>query len=360
MDYLKIKNISVWYGQFRALKDISLYIQKGELFTLLGPSGSGKSTILLTIAGFVNSQNGSISIENQSISELPPNKREIGMVFQSYALFPHKSVFQNIAYPLQIRHLPKTIIKKRVEELLKMVDLQDTESRMPHELSGGQQQRVALARALSFNPRVLLLDEPLSNLDKKLREQMQVEIRRIQRSLASTVLYVTHDQNEAMTISDRIAIINNGKIEQIGTPRDIYEKPTNPFVANFLGEANFLKVRVISLEQCNCTVELYGKQLEHIPRPQWLNKTGIDVMLLIRPEHLQIYNGDPNSSNEIDCKIEDVYYLGHTLRIRCILKGGEKIYVQKSVSDNVTLPNSNSSNYSLKINTEKACLFKEI
>ena len=232
------------YGDFTAVNGISLTINQGEFFTLLGPSGCGKTTLLRMIAGFNTVDGGEIRFDDQVINNLPAHKRDIGMVFQNYAIFPHLNVADNVAYGLKARHVPKNEIFPRVEEALKMVQIDQLQKRQPNELSGGQQQRVALARAFVIEPGVLLMDEPLSNLDAKLRVQMRTTIKKLQRRLGITTIYVTHDQEEALAISDRIAVMNQGNIMQIGTPEEIYRKPANPFVANFIGVSNFLDCTV--------------------------------------------------------------------------------------------------------------------
>ncbi|MBO7349639.1 MAG: ABC transporter ATP-binding protein, partial [Spirochaetales bacterium] len=227
--------------EFYAVKDTSLEIEPGTFVTLLGPSGCGKTTTLRMIAGFESPDEGEIYLGNEAINELTPNKRDTAMVFQSYALLPHYNIFDNVAYGLKLRKMPKDVIKEKVTKILKLVELEGMESRMTNQLSGGQQQRVALARALVIEPSVLLFDEPLSNLDAKLRVQMRTEIRRIQQEVGITAIYVTHDQSEAMAISDKIIIMNKGVVAQMGTPQEIYYHPVDEFVADFIGEANFLR-----------------------------------------------------------------------------------------------------------------------
>ncbi len=247
-----IENAVKTYGDFTAVNGISLTINQGEFFPLLGPSGCGKTTLLRMIAGFNTVDGGEIRFDDQVINNLPAHKRDIGMVFQNYAIFPHLNVAENVAYGLKARHVPKQEIPPRVEEALQMVQIDQLRKRQPNELSGGQQQRVALARAFVIEPGVLLMDEPLSNLDAKLRVQMRTTIKKLQRRLGITTIYVTHDQEEALAISDRIAVMNQGNIMQIGTPEEIYRKPANPFVANFIGVSNFI----------DCTVRTRGNMGE--------------------------------------------------------------------------------------------------
>jgi ABC-type Fe3+/spermidine/putrescine transport system ATPase subunit len=353
--HLEFDDVSIFYGGFKAVSNCSFSVRKGELFTFLGPSGSGKSTILLGVAGFVSPKEGNIRLNGTDITFQPPNKRGVGMVFQSYALFPHKDVFDNVAYPLKIRRKQKPEIQDRVGEMLKTVQLQEKRNSMPHQLSGGQQQRVALARALVFNPSLLLLDEPLGSLDKKLREQMQFEIRRIQRSSETTTLYVTHDQNEAMAISDRIAILREGAIEQIGTPREIYEDPANIFVADFIGGANFIPVQVVSIEARTCAVNLTGHIIRGIPRPKWLTKNGGKGRLMVRPTHIRMVNGMNRDDDGIPCTIEESYYLGDNCLIRCVLADKTQIQVSQSGSQSL---GSNFRGY-LHFPSEMSRLFVE-
>ena len=254
--FVKFENVDKSYdGESLVVKGLNLDIPQGEFLTMLGPSGSGKTTTLMMLAGFETPTSGEIYLEGEPISSIPPYKRGIGMVFQNYALFPHMTVNENLAFPLEVRKLEKSEVDEKVHKALSMVELQDFGTRMPLQLSGGQQQRVALARALVFEPRLVLMDEPLGALDKKLREQMQYEIKHIHENIGITVVYVTHDQSEALTMSNRIAVFNDGKIQQISTPDVLYEKPDNSFVAQFIGENNQIKGKVKSMNGKNCVVE---------------------------------------------------------------------------------------------------------
>ena len=237
---LELKALTKRFGSFTAADNVNLDIQRGEFLTLLGPSGSGKTTLLMMIAGFLDITGGDILLDGSSIAAVPPERRNFGMVFQGYALFPHMSVHQNIAYPLDVRRRPKAEIERRVGEMLDLVQLQEFAHRLPRQLSGGQQQRVALARALCFAPPVLLLDEPLGALDKKLRIEVQAQLKDIHQRVGTTFVYVTHDQEEALSMSDRIVIMQNGRIEQIGTPQELYQRPRTAFAAGFLGKSNFV------------------------------------------------------------------------------------------------------------------------
>ena len=238
---LQIRDVSKLFGSFTAVDNISLDIHNGEFLTLLGPSGSGKTTLLMMVAGFLDITRGDIALDGASIADVPAEKRNFGMVFQGYALFPHMSVRDNISYALSVRKRPETEIRSRVDEMLELVQLQDFADRKPGQLSGGQQQRVALARALCFAPPVLLLDEPLGALDKKLRVEVQEQLKDIHRRVGTTFIYVTHDQEEALSMSDRIVIMRDGAIEQVGTPKELYERPINRFTAGFLGKSNFIE-----------------------------------------------------------------------------------------------------------------------
>ena len=291
--YLTLENISKVFpsrgniGEVVAVHDVNLEIQKGELVTLLGPSGCGKTTTLRMIAGFEFPTAGTIILDGREINSLPPHKRDMSMVFQSYALFPHLTVFENVAYGLNVQKLNKKTIAERVGRVLDLVHLKGHGDRAPGQLSGGQQQRVALARALIMEPKVLLMDEPLSNLDAKLREEMRTEIRRIQKTLNITSVYVTHDQIEAMTLSDRIVVMNEGVIEQIGSPVEIYRFPNSRFVADFIGRANFIDGVVQAQHNSSLKVRSLGESitLSNIKREF---REGEAVTLIVRPEMVQI------------------------------------------------------------------------
>lgn len=292
-------------GEFTAVDHVSLEINRGEFVTLLGPSGCGKTTTLRLIAGFESPTSGKVFLNGKEITMQPPNKRDMAMVFQSYALFPHMTVFDNVAYGLHIKRLSRGDIQKKVHETLDMIGLSGLSARRPNQLSGGQQQRVALARALVMEPSVLLFDEPLSNLDAKLRVQMRSEIHRLQRRLSITSVYVTHDQDEAMALSDRIVVMNMGRIEQMGAPEDIYRYPTTRFVADFIGRANFADAVIESMDDRRAVVPLFG-QVFHVPLHQVPFKPGDRVTVMLRPEAIRLVR-DPNLKQ---VKIEQVMYLG--------------------------------------------------
>lgn len=277
-----IKDVNKIYGTNHVVKDLNLQVEEGEFLTLLGSSGCGKTTTLRMIAGFEEPTTGSIKVEGEPIEDKEPYERNVNTVFQSYALFPHYNVFDNVAYGLRLRKMDKDIIRKKVLEILDLVELSGMESRMTNQLSGGQQQRVALARALVVEPSVLLFDEPLSNLDAKLRVSMRTEIRNIQQRVGITAIYVTHDQSEAMALSDQIIVMNKGVVAQIGTPQEIYYHPKDTFVANFIGEANFLSGNLIAKDGDKGVIEIYGRsiQVDNVKEFQ----VGEKRTLVLRPE----------------------------------------------------------------------------
>ena len=285
---VKLRDVTKTFGEVHALKDATLCVRRGELMTLLGPSGCGKSTLLNLIAGFLTPDRGELEIDGHRVTDIPPYKREIGMVFQNYALFPHMSAADNVGYGLRMRRLAKGEVKRRVADALALVRLSGIENRRPHQLSGGQQQRVALARALVISPKVLLLDEPLSALDRSLRASMQVEIKEIQRQLGVTALFVTHDQSEALSLSDRIAVMFDGQIRQIGTPADVYRRPSDRFVASFVGDVNVLRARLGSIDQTTATISLGAQSIPVATGPLAGSKPGEPVDLFVRPEQLRL------------------------------------------------------------------------
>ncbi len=274
-------------GEIVAVNDVNLEIQAGELVTILGPSGCGKTTTLRMIAGFEYPTSGSILIGGRDVAMIPPNKRGLSMVFQSYALFPHLSIYENVAYGLRVQKLPAQEIRERTERALELMQLTSMARRFPSQVSGGQQQRIALARAIVIEPSVLLFDEPLSNLDAKLREYMRDELRKLQKRLGITSLYVTHDQSEAMAISDRIVIMKDGCIQQVGTPREIYAYPHSKFVADFMGKANFINVNVLGMEGEAARIEIEGRQFV-VPRPGAVAPKAGKALLVVRPETLKL------------------------------------------------------------------------
>ena len=286
MSRIEVDRVSKHYGTVRALDEVSLAFQDGEFFGLLGPSGSGKTTLLRAIAGFVEPDAGDIRFDERPVRDVAVHRREIGMVFQNYALFPHMSVFDNVAFGLSVRHLAAPEIKARVTEILGLVRLAGYEQRRPRQLSGGQQQRVALARALVTKPRVLLLDEPLGALDKRLRQQMQIELRQIQREVGITTIFVTHDQEEALTLSDRVAIFNEGRVVQVGSPHAVYERPSSAFAASFLGDANFFAG---SVSTAGGQIETDGGR--RIATFDALPPAGAKITVAVRPEKMLLEAG---------------------------------------------------------------------
>jgi spermidine/putrescine ABC transporter ATP-binding subunit len=293
-----LDHVSKRFASFAAVDDVSLSITAGEFITLLGPSGSGKTTMLLMIAGFEDPSAGEILIDSRSIVAIPPYRRNIGMVFQSYALFPHMTVAENVGFALRQRGLPRPAVAERVAQALDVVRLADYGSRYPRQLSGGQQQRVALARAIIFRPRVLLMDEPLSALDRQLREELQLEIKRLHRRLGMTFIYVTHDQREALVMSDRIAVVNRGRIEQAGNPIDLYDRPANRFVASFIGESNLLEGTVCGFEADHILVRLEQTVTRAVGRDR--PQLGTPVALVVRPEKMSFRDAEDVSSGEVN------------------------------------------------------------
>jgi spermidine/putrescine ABC transporter ATP-binding subunit len=282
------------FGAITALKDATITVRRGELMTLLGPSGCGKTTLLNLVAGFLVADSGEIQIDGKRVNDIPTYKREIGMMFQNYALFPHMSIVDNVGYGLRMRGIAKPEVKRRVAEVLSLVRLTGVEDRRPHQLSGGQQQRVALARALVISPKVLLLDEPFSALDRNLRASMQIEIKEIQRQLGVTTIFVTHDQSEALSLSDRIAVMFEGRIRQVGTPDEIYRRPADRFVASFVGDVNVMRARVDSVGGEVTTVTLGAAGLSVSREPIARVRPGDQVDLFVRPEQMRFANtGEP-------------------------------------------------------------------
>ncbi len=312
---VNINKVTKRFGSVTAVDELSLEIRPGELFTLLGPSGCGKTTLLRTIAGFYYQDSGSIAFDNKSIDGVPPHKRDTGMVFQSYAIFPFLTVFDNIAYGLKVRHVGKREIRERVMRALDLVRLSGYENRRPDQLSGGQRQRVAVARAIVIEPTVLLMDEPLSNLDAKLRVGMRVDLKLLQKQLGITMVYVTHDQEEALAISDRIAVMSKGKIVQVGSSWDIYHKPASPYVANFIGVTNFFHCPVRS--HTGTTVRALFEEQE-IELPYAADADVKEVVISIRPESLHLCDSSVHSTTErlvFRGSVVDTTYLGSFLRV---------------------------------------------
>lgn len=323
---LQIRHLSKSYGDTQILQNINLDIYDGEFLTLLGPSGCGKTTLLRLIGGFELPNAGSLQLEGVDIAGLPAEKRPINTVFQQYALFPHMNVYDNIAYGLKLKGVPKTEIDQRVREALAMVQLDHTINRRPQDLSGGQQQRIAIARAVVNRPKMLLLDEPLSALDAKLREQMQSELKRLQRELGITFVFVTHDQQEALSMSDRIAVMKNGVFQQIDTPIGIYESPANLFTASFIGETNLFKGKVLEVNPASIKVEVVEQNdgfhpIRELLRPKFDVQVGQNVNLLLRPEDIRVYYTHEGHEGLIG-NVVDSAYKGSTLDSVIRLKNG--------------------------------------
>ncbi len=315
---VRLQDLTKVFGAVVAVQDVSVTIAAGSFFTLLGPSGSGKTTTLMMVAGFLHPTRGEIFVDGAAVAGLPPQKRDLGMVFQSYAVFPHLTVVENIAFPLEVRKLPGAEVRRRVGEALELVRLEGYDRRLPRQLSGGEQQRVALARALVFRPRVLLMDEPLGALDKKLRAHMQLELKRIQRRVHVTVVYVTHDQEEALTMSDRIAVMRDGRVEQVGGPTELYEAPVNPFVADFLGESNFIDGVVVTTEggralvRADAGLEFWGVGATPL-------RAGERVTSAVRPEKLAPEETPSAELNRCKGIVAEVVYAGDASRYRISL-----------------------------------------
>lgn len=321
---IRISKISKRYGDLTVLDNVSLDIRAGEFITLLGASGSGKSTLLNIIAGFTRPNGGRVEVDGVDITHTPPHKRGLGMVFQHYALFPHMTVFENVAFGLKRQGLPKKEVTERVGEVLELIQMSHLASRKPSQLSGGQQQRVALARGIVFKPRVLLMDEPLGALDKLLREELQLEIRNIHHELGITFIFVTHDQNEALTMSDRIALLRNGKIVQLDEPQVLYEAPTSRYAAEFIGVSNLFNGKVDG----DVFVHEDGDERFRVP-------VGSGSMLMIRPEHVRVeprHGSDLNADRDrVEATIEDCVYVGTDMVVYAKTKGGKRVISRAAV-----------------------------
>lgn len=311
-------------GEVLVVKDLNLNIAKGEFVTMLGPSGSGKTTCLMMLAGFEVATHGDIRLGGQSINNIPPHKRGIGMVFQNYALFPHMTVGENLAFPLEVRKMGKDEREAKVQRALEMVQMGEFAGRRPAQLSGGQQQRIALARALVFDAELVLMDEPLGALDKQLREHMQYEIKHIHENLGITVVYVTHDQSEALTMSDRVAVFNDGVIKQLAPPDDLYERPENAFVAQFIGENNKLNGKVIGKEGAHVVVELDGGMTSKALAVN-CGDVGERTVLSIRPERVTL---SKNGANTTEALVKELIYLGDHIRCRMTVSGHDDFIVK--------------------------------
>ena len=337
---ISINSITKTYGDFHALNDVNLEVNSGEFLTLLGPSGSGKTTLLMVLAGFTRPDYGSVKFGEEEVILKPPHLREIGMVFQNYALFPHMNVEDNIGYPQKLRGVSKSETKLSVDEALSIVKLDGLGKRRVGELSGGQKQRVALARAIVFKPKILLMDEPLSALDKKLREEMQIELRQLHDSLNITTVYVTHDQKEALTMSDRIAVINDGQLMQLDTPNEIYKRPNNAFIADFIGESSLLSVKVQGGAAYLGASEICANQTP--------DRDG-DYLLMVRPEKLFLAERTEKDTNFFDGLVEESIFQGESQLM--VIKLDPEIYGGQELR--MRLPNGSETMQSIPKTGEK-------
>ena len=328
---ISIRDVSKTFARTAALDTVSLEIASGEFITLLGPSGSGKTTLLLVLAGFIRPDSGEIRFGDHDVTLLPPHKRNIGMVFQNYALFPHMTVAGNLAYPLRLRGMARAEVAQRVTRALDMVQLAGLGERQVEQLSGGQRQRVALARAIIFEPRILLMDEPLSALDKKLREQMQIEVRHLHQRLGMTTVYVTHDQREALTMSDRIAVINHGRLRQIDKPQELYERPNDRFIAEFIGESHFLPVEVRG------GTAYLGERVLGLAEPP--RHQAAAQFLVLRPEKLKIIDASDGAGlNVFLGQVKEFVYQGESSLLYVSLADGQPIAIRQAAGSAQTAP----------------------
>ncbi|MCM8711310.1 ABC transporter ATP-binding protein [Clostridium sp. SYSU_GA19001] len=341
-------NVIKKFSDHTAVDNISFEANQGEFLTLLGPSGCGKTTTLRMIAGFEEPTSGNILLNGEDVSHNHPYERDVNTVFQNYALFPHMNIFENIAFGLKIKKLSKDDIKKKVKDALRLVRLEGYEYRMPNEISGGQKQRVAIARAIVNNPKVLLLDEPLGALDLKLRKEMQIELKHLQQKLGITFIYVTHDQEEALILSDRIAVMNKGKIEQIGVPNEIYERPKTKFVASFIGETNLFEATVdhISADQATLILETNNKIFVKDPslKTESLSR-GSKISIAIRPEKMKLSYSTVNDKNILTGKIKERIYVGSVNKTIVTLFNGKEVIINETMDTSLALNNKNSDVY---------------
>jgi putative spermidine/putrescine transport system ATP-binding protein len=339
---VQFENVQKSYdGETLVVKDLNLDTERGEFLTMLGPSGSGKTTCLMMLAGFETVTHGEIILDGTSINNVPPHKRNIGMVFQNYALFPHMTVNENLAFPLQVRKMSKSDIEDRVKKMLDMVQLGAFGSRRPMQLSGGQQQRIAVARALVFEPKLVLMDEPLGALDKQLRDQMQYEIKDIHENLGVTVVYVTHDQSEALTMSNRIAVFNDGVIQQLSTPDILYEKPENSFVAQFIGENNRMTGTIKKIDDTFCYADLDGGGSVKALKIN-VGSIGEKTQLSVRPERVTVNSSKTSGENSFLGEIKELIYLGDHIRARLEVCGNDEFIVKMPNEGNIQLSEGQS------------------
>jgi ABC-type Fe3+/spermidine/putrescine transport system ATPase subunit len=346
MAAVELEHIGKRFGEFVAVDDFSLQVAEGELLVLLGPSGCGKTTTLRVIAGFAEASSGAVRIHGRDVTQEPPYRRNVGVVFQNYALFPHLSVFENVAFGLRRRHEAESEIARRTERALALVKLDALAQRMPRQLSGGQQQRVALARALVIEPDVLLLDEPLSNLDAKLRHDVRQEMRRLQQLLKITTIMVTHDQAGAMAMGDRLVVMNAGRIQQIGSPQDLYRRPSNHFVASFIGQANFLEGRLDG--DGSVFVTRSGISIACTPSARGAGS------LMIRPEAIEVLSAPTTGPNVLEATVQVVTYLGSTSELVLRLASEETVLVSRPSSTNDAAPREFAAGQRLSIRIDPA------
>jgi ABC-type Fe3+/spermidine/putrescine transport system ATPase subunit len=325
---LEIKDIVKRYGDIQALGPVGISVREGEFLTLLGPSGCGKTTTLHIIAGLTEPTEGTVSMKGRDITALEPPQRDMGLVFQNYALFPHKSIFDNVAFGLRMRRVPKPVIKERVDRVLDLVGLPDVGSRYPSELSGGQRQRVAVARAVVIEPSILLLDEPLSNLDAVLRKRMRLDLREIQQRLGITTIFVTHDQDEAFEMSDRVILMNNGGIEQSGPPEEMYDKPESQFAAEFIGEANLVEARVVAIEPGALKVKV-AEAIFTAPAGKMAVSEGDLVTVMVRPERIEVSKTPVNGGNTLQGKVTGRVFSGDQIALTMQVAEGLEILCSK-------------------------------
>lgn len=325
---VRFDQINKSYGEIQAVRDLSLDVAEGEFFSLLGPSGSGKTTTLRLIAGFETATSGHLEINGRDVTLTPPHKRDIGMVFQNYALFPHKSVAENVAFGLRMRGLNRSEITKRVQDALDLVELGGYGNRRPNQLSGGQQQRVALARAVVIRPQLLLADEPLGALDRKLRQNMQFELREFQRTVGITMVYVTHDQEEALTMSDRIGVMHEGRLIQVGTPREIYDRPQSRFVADFIGTSNFLEGEITGFANGELSIALSGgSDLKAVSASEPAAGQST-ATIAIRPEKMRILRDGEQAENQLRGQINGQTFLGESILSRVVTAHGSELLIR--------------------------------
>lgn len=343
---VRIENVIKDFGGQRVIENLNLEAKQGEFLTLLGPSGCGKTTTLRMIAGFEEPTGGKILLNGKDVSQNQPYERDVNTVFQSYALFPHMNIFENIAFGLKLKKLPKEEIKKRVKEALRLVRLEGYEGRKPNEISGGQKQRVAIARAIINNPKVLLLDEPLGALDMKLRKEMQIELKHLQQKLGITFIYVTHDQEEALVLSDRIAVMNNGKVEQLGKPSEIYERPRTKFVADFIGETNLFEGKVSQVSE-NCIKVVIDDLSEITITDPLLDKLSIkknaNVYVAVRPEKMKLVSSAIEGMNKIKVTVKEKIYAGSVNKTIAALSKGSEITINELTGKTTTINDINKN-----------------